>query len=1519
MMYQLMDGYGMWVVIYFILLVLVGAIIVMNLFLAVLCDNFEMADDAATEDGLPEEPIEDAEEVMEREMKLLAHENKYRQMCLELIKIKRFDMFIQGCILFNTLLMCLKWAPGPTNNLEASVSGDPTWGYLETWHGVLMMVLNILLTTIFTAESIIKVVALGPKLFRRDPMNVFDAFVVVFSIVEIGLDLNTKASPGSFTLPVPLSVLRAFRVFRLFKLVRSVESMRKILSTLVSSLASVVYLALLLCLVILIFILLGMELFGGRYPHAELNYTRDNFPYSFEAVKLNWDDRDFGSRYHFDDFGTALLAIFVVLSGENWNEIMFDSHRASWDDTGAFAIVYFIVLFVVGNLLLFNLFIAILLSNFDNDEDEVVKRAEGRKWRSVGENMPAKPDGIRRLNCKELEDELVKKLAERQLTPEDQKKSSVVLEFTHDEWDGLFKKVAEFLKKTYPEDKEVTEGREQDEEAWYIHETDFVYVGQLPDGQYFQPADPFDDQSNAPRMMYRFGKYVAMDREHESRKSAADFGGEEEVAEVEKPKDYPDVAAGDEHGDDKSLGYFGWDSKVRVFCARTILNKYFEPVILVLILVSTLFLVIDMPHFSERHPLRVTMYAFNIIFTVLFTVEMCLKIVALGFINSKTPKKYNLSTAYLRDGWNILDFFIVFVSILALTLPKSIKGVKQLRAFRAIRPMRLVSRYEALKITFQTLLKSIPSMASLMSVASLFFIIFAILGLELFGGKLGYCKDPEHDDAPRLIVGMNVTKLPDGSTITQNDYEECMSLSRYNITRRTTDGIELTDMADIKRDRAWLEYTEFPQWMYPQFGTFDNVGMSLMLLFEVSALEGWPDVMHKAMDTDSQELFIEAYRVDSNPLDWLKPSDWTASTDRPRLDVITAHEHTTSNIEAGIFFILWIILGCFVIVNMTVGVVVDTFAEIKEENDGVLLMTDEETEWVQAQKQVLASRPLRQAEPPPAPWRRKVYDMINGTKFEVTIMSVIMLNVLQMSSDWFEPHPDAAAYNPALKTAMQYINFVFYAIYLIEMGLKWVGLGVPQYFKNSWNCFDFFLVLVSTVDIIFSSQEGELPFPVSVLRTLRILRVARILRIIKTAKSLRTIVMTVFISVPQLKNILVLIILIILITDMLLVGFFFYVNYTPNNFEQSKEYYRDTWESDGGITYPTPPVWVSNSTGLTAPQTPLYKGRANMLYGEPYTGEIYRIDDFFYSGTTNWGDAINRHANFGTFWMGLLTLVRSSTGESFNGLMHDLMGPEWGHNRLSCCLQCGPVLDGKWEDLDLSHLPAADIFRITNSTDNTLLRRIVPDESCGHSALAWSIYLIFQMVMAYIVLSIMIGVILENFSNVGSESKKISMEDIEDFREVWLKYDPKGSFIVPSHNLLAILQQLKEPLGIQGKVPALTRADMLKHLGELDIPDHQGYVHFMEVLTACANKKAGEPLPVCDTTNKLDRSVQAVPKLKALESAQHSALTNYLVSLLQSRFRGFEARKSDGIAGNGAELGMGGGLGKVKAGQVAPE
>ena len=82
-------------------------------------------------------------------------------------------------------------------------------------------------------------------------------------------------------------------------------------------------------------------------------------------------------RFNFDTFPMALLSIFIVLSGENWNEIFYFQHRATWDYSSVVAMIYFLALFLVGNLLLFNLFIAILLTSVcADDELDDDKRAE---------------------------------------------------------------------------------------------------------------------------------------------------------------------------------------------------------------------------------------------------------------------------------------------------------------------------------------------------------------------------------------------------------------------------------------------------------------------------------------------------------------------------------------------------------------------------------------------------------------------------------------------------------------------------------------------------------------------------------------------------------------------------------------------------------------------------------------------------------------------------------------------------------------------------------------------------------------------------------------------------------------------------------------------------------------------------------------------------------------------------------------------------------------------------------------
>ena len=57
-----------------------------------------------------------------------------------------------------------------------------------------------------------------------------------------------------------------------------------------------------------------------------------------------------------------MILIFVVLSGEDWQVIMYDYYRSS----GPGAAIFFIMLVVVGNFIFLNLFLAILLKDFED-------------------------------------------------------------------------------------------------------------------------------------------------------------------------------------------------------------------------------------------------------------------------------------------------------------------------------------------------------------------------------------------------------------------------------------------------------------------------------------------------------------------------------------------------------------------------------------------------------------------------------------------------------------------------------------------------------------------------------------------------------------------------------------------------------------------------------------------------------------------------------------------------------------------------------------------------------------------------------------------------------------------------------------------------------------------------------------------------------------------------------------------------------------------------------------------------
>lgn len=75
------------------------------------------------------------------------------------------------------------------------------------------------------------------------------------------------------------------------------------------------------------------------------------------------------SRYQFDSTAMALISMFIILTGENWNEIMVQVIANTGNKL--FPAILFILLFVIGNFMLLNLFLAILLNSIDEAEDGV--------------------------------------------------------------------------------------------------------------------------------------------------------------------------------------------------------------------------------------------------------------------------------------------------------------------------------------------------------------------------------------------------------------------------------------------------------------------------------------------------------------------------------------------------------------------------------------------------------------------------------------------------------------------------------------------------------------------------------------------------------------------------------------------------------------------------------------------------------------------------------------------------------------------------------------------------------------------------------------------------------------------------------------------------------------------------------------------------------------------------------------------------------------------------------------------
>lgn len=252
----------------------------------------------------------------------------------------------------------------------------------------------------------------------------------------------------------------------------------------------------------------------------------------------------------------------------------------------------------------------------------------------------------------------------------------------------------------------------------------------------------------------------------------------------------------------KALGFLPSSSKLRKFCMRLTISPAFEGFIFLLIILSNLALALDTPGTDPDSDLGQALFYSDVFFTTAFAIEMVVKILGLGLVMQKQT--------YFRSGWNILDFVLVVTSVLNLSLSGTeiLQTFRVLRALRALRVLRMVSHNERLALVVRSVVSTIGALGNVLIVAFIFFTIFAILGVQLFKGKMMACYDTSVSTlSPSIIYDVS--------------YKQCTGANK-----------------------VWQRGARH----------YDYFGASLLSMFEVATLEMWPSIMNDAIDARSNQL-----------------------------------------------------------------------------------------------------------------------------------------------------------------------------------------------------------------------------------------------------------------------------------------------------------------------------------------------------------------------------------------------------------------------------------------------------------------------------------------------------------------------------------------------------------------------------------------------------------------------------------------------------------------------------------------
>lgn len=399
-------------------------------------------------------------------------------------------------------------------------------------------------------------------------------------------------------------------------------------------------------------------------------------------------------RLNFDTFFFSLITTFQVFTTANWNDDLYDVVSSS----GSASSLYFYVLIVVGNWMLLNMMVAIIIQKFAEQRHQAVDAQLKEMKRHFVAHF-----GV--LNKDQFNHELIHLFQKA-----DADNSGVVEKLE------LQEMLTKDVKIVLP----------QNEFARLFNKYDTDKSGEIDFNEFMGLIQDVLNEAQQ-ELEIEAGKLLPKTK----------TGVDTEVlfamkAEKEEAADLT------EEDQSKSLHCFAEAHPFRVVCSTITRHQWFERLILLCIVYSCVTMALDAPLLPKKHPLQPFLVTSDYVMNFIFITECVLKIV------SQTLKQY------LSSSWSRLDLIIVTVAIIDMILTAALSGntaalapLKTLRILRALRPLRLISRAEGLKVLISAMFSSVRPILGTVFIAMGVYSLLGLIGMQFLKGKMATCSDPK--------------------------------------------------------------------------------------------------------------------------------------------------------------------------------------------------------------------------------------------------------------------------------------------------------------------------------------------------------------------------------------------------------------------------------------------------------------------------------------------------------------------------------------------------------------------------------------------------------------------------------------------------------------------------------------------------------------------------------------------------------------------------------------------------------